>query len=139
MTQQDARILIAKLGLDGHERGARMVVRSLQDEGFKVKYSGIRQSPEEIAELVRANEADILGISILSGAHNALIPKVIDAMHHQNLNDVPIIVGGIIPDEDHYLLLESGVAAVFGPGAKMRDVIEMVKTLLNARRKHPKR
>ena len=133
------RILIAKLGLDGHERGARMVVRSLQDEGFDVKYSGIRQSPEEVAELVRVNEAEILGISILSGAHNSLIPKVMDAMHDQNLNDVPIVVGGIIPDEDHYRLLESGVAAVFGPGTKMADVIKVMKALANGGRKRPKK
>lgn len=135
---EGARVLIAKLGLDGHERGARMVARSLQDEGFEVQYSGIRQSPEEVAELVRKNDADILGISILSGAHNSLIAKVIDVMHDQNLDDVPIVVGGVIPDDDQVRLLESGVAAVFGPGTKMSDVIQAIKTLSNSLQKRPK-
>ena len=128
------RVLIAKPGLDGHERGARMVVRALQDAGFHVTYTGIRQTPDAIAEAARASQANVVGLSILSGAHLELVPRVLDALQRQGLDHLPVTVGGIIPDQDRLALLEMGVAAVFGPGARTSEIVEHVRSLAARRR-----
>ena len=112
------RILIAKPGLDGHERGALVLVRALREAGFEVDYTGIRQTPEAIAQRAKDLGAGAVGLSILSGAHMDLIPRVLDSLRDQGLDDVPVLVGGIIPEEDKIALLEMGIVAVFGPGSR---------------------
>jgi methylmalonyl-CoA mutase C-terminal domain/subunit len=110
------RILIAKLGLDGHDRGAKVVARALRDAGMEVIYTGLRQTPEMIAEAALQEDVDAVGLSILSGAHMTLVPQVIDLLQANGM-DIPVFVGGIIPDEDIPSLLEAGAAGVFGPGS----------------------
>lgn len=127
------RILIAKPGLDGHDRGARVIVRALREAGFEVTYTGIRRTPEEIADQAVDGGAELVGLSILSGAHMDLVPRVIDALQKRGLETVPLMVGGIIPEPDRVALLEMGVVAVFGPGALTSDVIEKVSTALPSR------
>jgi methylmalonyl-CoA mutase C-terminal domain/subunit len=116
------RVLIAKPGLDGHDRGARMVVRSLRDAGFDVAYTGIRRTPEEIASAAAEFGAEVVGLSILSGAHLDLVPRVMDALAERGLDTVPVAVGGIIPEHDRTALLEMGVVAIFGPGSRTADI-----------------
>ena len=116
------RVLIAKPGLDGHDRGARMVVRSLRDAGFEVAYTGIRRTPDEIAEQAAAMGAELVGLSVLSGAHMELIPRVIDALARHGLETVPVAAGGIIPEQDRPALLEMGVVAIFGPGSTTMEI-----------------
>jgi methylmalonyl-CoA mutase C-terminal domain/subunit len=123
------RVLIAKAGLDGHDRGALIVVQALREAGMEVSYTGIRQTPETIAAAAAREEVGVLGISILSGAHLSLIPRVIEALAAEgvHLEDVLIVAGGIIPDEDVPALRELGVAAVFGPGAKTGDIVAYIR------------
>ena len=116
------RVLIAKPGLDGHDRGARMVVRSLRDAGFDVAYTGIRRTPEEIAASAVEFNTELVGLSILSGAHLDLVPRVMDALAERGLDTIPVAVGGIIPEHDRTALLEMGVVAIFGPGAHTADI-----------------
>lgn len=116
------RVLIAKPGLDGHDRGARMVVRSLREAGFEVDYTGIRRTPEEIASWAADYGAELVGLSILSGAHMELVPRVMEALAEQGLDTVPVAVGGIIPEHDRAALLEMGVVAIFGPGSRTADI-----------------
>ncbi|MEX2598776.1 MAG: cobalamin B12-binding domain-containing protein [Dehalococcoidia bacterium] len=118
------RVLIAKPGLDGHDRGARMIVRVLEDAGFHVAYTGIRRTPEQIADEAKESGADVVGLSILSGAHMELIPRVLEALAQRGLEAVPVLAGGIIPEQDRLNLLEMGVVAVFGPGARSDVIIE---------------
>jgi methylmalonyl-CoA mutase C-terminal domain/subunit len=122
------RVLIAKAGLDGHDRGALVVARVLREAGMEVSYTGIRQTPEAVAEAAAEQQVDVLGISILSGAHLALIPRVIEALAAQGvrLEDLLVLAGGIIPDEDVPALRELGVAAVFGPGTKTGDIVAYI-------------
>jgi len=108
--------------LDGHDRGARMVVRSLRDAGFEVDYTGIRRTAEEIAAQAEELGSDLVGLSILSGAHMELVPRVMDALADRGLDTVPVAVGGIIPEHDRAALLEMGVVAIFGPGARMEHI-----------------
>ena len=130
------RILIAKPGLDGHERGARMVVRALEDAGFDVTYTGIRQTPDAIAEAARASQATVVGLSILSGAHLEMVPRVLDALHRHGLDHLPVMVGGIIPEQDRVALLEMGIAAVYGPGTSTADIVEQVCALAALAQQH---
>ena len=131
MTQDTLKILIAKPGLDGHDRGALMVVRALEDSGAKVIYTGIRQSPSQIADAVIENDVKLIGLSILSGAHMELVPRVMDALHERGLTDVIVFVGGIIPESDRIALREMGVVAIFGPGSKTRDIVSAInKTVI---------
>lgn len=116
------RILIAKPGLDGHERGALVLVRALREAGLEVDYTGIRQTPDAIARRAKEFGADAVGISILSGAHMELIPRVLDALRDEGLEGVPVLAGGIIPEQDKIALLEMGVVAVFGPGSRTGDI-----------------
>ncbi|MFT4884074.1 MAG: methylmalonyl-CoA mutase C-terminal domain/subunit [Natronomonas sp.] len=122
------RCLVAKVGLDGHDRGAHVIARAFRDAGFEVIYSGLHQSPEEIVQAAVQEDVDVLGISILSGAHDTLVPKIIDGLNEYDaFEDTTILVGGIIPDEDREELYELGVDAIFGPGAEMQDTIDFVR------------
>ena len=128
------RVLVAKPGLDGHDRGARIVVRALREAGFEVAYTGIRRTPEQIAEQAQAFGAEVVGISTLSGAHMELIPRLIDALERRGLETVPVMAGGIIPESDREALSEMGVAAIFGPGTSTADILTaMRETVASAR------
>jgi methylmalonyl-CoA mutase, C-terminal domain len=122
------RILIAKLGLDGHDRGARLITRILREGGFEVLYTGMRQTPETVAHAALQEDVDAIGISILSGSHMALVPRLIEVLRQQGLGDIPIVVGGIIPDAD--ALIATGVAAVFGPGSGDAHIIGTLSALI---------
>lgn len=124
------RILIAKPGLDGHDRGAKVVARALRDAGFEVIYTGIRQTPDMIAEAALQEDVDVVGLSILSGAHMALVPKVIEAMENAGMGDVIVLVGGIVPNEDVAALNEMGVRGVFGPGTSTHEIVEFINNQL---------
>ncbi|ELZ74124.1 methylmalonyl-CoA mutase, subunit B (cobalamin-binding subunit) [Haloferax larsenii JCM 13917] len=126
--QQTIRCLIAKVGLDGHDRGAHVISRAFRDAGFEVIYSGLHRAPDEIIQATVQEDVNVLGISILSGAHNTLVPKVMDGLEEYGaLDDTLVIVGGIIPEEDRPGLLEEGVDAIFGPGTPMQETIDFVK------------
>ena len=124
---QAIRVLIAKIGLDGHDRGAKVVVRGLRQEGMQVIYTGIRQSPETVVALAAEEAVDVLGVSILSGAHLELLPKVIDGLKEKNMDKLVVIVGGIIPEEDRLLLETMGVRAVFGPGTSLGEIAGVIR------------
>ena len=127
-TERAIRCLVAKVGLDGHDRGAQVIARAFRDAGFEVVYSGLHRAPEEIVQAAVQEDVDVLGISILSGAHNTLIPNVIDGLESYGaLDDVLILVGGIIPEEDKPHLKELGVAEIFGPGTPMAETVEFVR------------
>lgn len=121
------RVLIAKPGLDGHDRGAKVIARALRDAGMEVIYTGLRQTPEMVAEAALQEDVDAVGLSILSGAHLALTPRILELMRANGQDDVPVFVGGIIPDDDAAALRGMGVAAVFGPGTPMSAVVEAVR------------
>jgi methylmalonyl-CoA mutase C-terminal domain/subunit len=116
------RVLIAKPGLDGHDRGAKVLARGLRDEGFEVIYTGLRQTPEMVADAAEQEDVDVVGLSILSGAHMTLLPKIVQLIRERGMDDVLIAAGGIIPDADIGPLKEAGVAEVFGPGTRIGDV-----------------
>jgi len=121
------RVLVAKPGLDGHDRGAKVIARALRDAGMEVIYTGLRQTPEMIVEAALQEDVDVIGLSILSGAHMALAPRIFDLMKTHGLDDVKVIIGGIIPDEDIPALEKMGVSGVFGPGASMEKIVEHVR------------
>jgi methylmalonyl-CoA mutase, C-terminal domain len=127
--QRPIRVLIAKPGLDGHDRGARVVVRALREAGMDVTYTGIRQTPEAIAAAAKEHDADVVGLSILSGAHLTLFPRVLDALQAAGIDasSLVLIAGGIIPDEDAPALREMGFAAVFGPGTDTRELVAFIQ------------
>jgi methylmalonyl-CoA mutase C-terminal domain/subunit len=120
------RILIAKPGLDGHDRGAKVIARALRDAGMEVIYLGLRQTPEMIAEAALQEDADAVGLSILSGAHLTLLPRVVEQLQKNGLDDVMVFAGGIIPDEDVPLLKDAGIRGIFGPGTNTEQVIAFV-------------
>jgi methylmalonyl-CoA mutase C-terminal domain/subunit len=122
------RVLVAKPGLDGHDRGAKVVARALRDAGMEVIYTGLRQTPEMVAEAALQEDVDVVGLSILSGAHMALVPRVLDLLKANGQEQVKVFVGGIIPDEDLPRLKEMGVAGIYGPGASTEDIIQQVRT-----------
>jgi methylmalonyl-CoA mutase C-terminal domain/subunit len=126
------RVVIAKPGLDGHDRGAKVIARALRDAGFEVVYTGLFQTAELVAEAALQEDADAVGLSVLSGAHMTLIPKIIDELHARELDDVLVFAGGIIPDEDRPALAEAGVAAVFTPGAPLAEIADWLETTLDA-------
>ncbi len=127
-TQRAIRCLVAKVGLDGHDRGAQVIARAFRDAGFEVIYSGLHRAPEEIVQAAVQEDVDVLGISILSGAHNTLIPRIIDGLESDGaLDDTLILVGGIIPEEDKAHLKAQGVAEIFGPGTPMAETVEFVR------------
>ncbi|MBI2941987.1 MAG: cobalamin B12-binding domain-containing protein [Chloroflexi bacterium] len=125
--QRKIRVLVAKPGLDGHDRGAKVVARALRDAGMEVVYTGLRQTPEMIVEAALQEDVDVVGLSILSGAHNALVPKVLRLLREQGLDDVIVLVGGIIPDEDVASLRAAGVHGIFGPGTSTQDIVAFIR------------
>jgi methylmalonyl-CoA mutase C-terminal domain/subunit len=131
MSEEKIRVLIAKPGLDGHDRGAKVVARALRDAGFEVIYTGIRQTPQMIAEAALQEDVDVVGLSILSGAHLTLCPKVVDLLQAQGQGHVVVLVGGIVPEEDVQKLTGSGIRAVFGPGASTQAIAEFIHTAVD--------
>ncbi|MFN2168119.1 MAG: cobalamin B12-binding domain-containing protein [Anaerolineae bacterium] len=127
MPDRKIRVLVAKPGLDGHDRGAKIVARALRDAGFEVIYTGIRQTPEMIAEAALQEDVDVVGLSILSGAHLALCPRVVELLHASGMDDVLVLVGGIIPDEDVEPLKQAGIRGVFGPGTSTQDIVAFIR------------
>ncbi|MFC7156926.1 cobalamin B12-binding domain-containing protein [Halomarina halobia] len=121
------RVLIGKPGLDGHDRGAKVVARAFRDAGCEVIYSGLRQSPEAIVQTAIQEDVDVLGLSILSGAHDTLVPKVLDRLEEGGMTDVLVLVGGTIPDQDKRELLDVGVDRVFGPDSDINEIVEYVQ------------
>lgn len=121
------RVLVAKPGLDGHDRGAKVVARALRDAGMEVIYTGLRQTPEMVAEAALQEDVDVVGLSILSGAHMALVPRVLELLRANGQEAVKVFIGGIIPDEDLPRLKEIGVAGIYGPGASTEDIIRQVR------------
>ncbi len=130
MSDGKIRVLIAKPGLDGHDRGAKVIARALRDAGMEVIYTGLRQTPEMIAEAALQEDVDAVGLSILSGAHMALVPRVLGLLNKQGQKHVALFLGGIIPEEDIPLLMELGVAAVYGPGTSTQVVAETIKKVV---------
>jgi methylmalonyl-CoA mutase C-terminal domain/subunit len=128
MPEKKIRVLIAKPGLDGHDRGAKIIARALRDAGMEVIYTGLRQTPEMIASAAAQEDVDVIGLSILSGAHNTLCPQLMDLLHKKGMNDVAVLVGGIIPEADIPGLKKAGVAEVFLPGTSTQDIVQFVRT-----------
>jgi methylmalonyl-CoA mutase C-terminal domain/subunit len=126
-TKHRIRVVVAKPGLDGHDRGAKVVARALRDAGMEVIYTGLRQTPEMIAEAALQEDVDVIGVSVLSGAHKVLLPRIVDLLHENDMSDVLVIAGGIIPDEDVPLLEESGVQGIFGPGTLTEDIVKFIQ------------
>jgi len=127
MAERKIRVLVAKPGLDGHDRGAKVVARALRDAGMEVIYTGLRQTPEMVAEAALQEDVDVVGLSILSGAHLVLVPRIVDLVRQNGQKDVLFFVGGIIPEEDIPVLINAGVRAVYGPGTSTVKIIEDVK------------
>ena len=126
MTARQPRILIAKPGLDGHDRGAKVIARALRDAGMEVIYTGLRQTPEMIVNAALQEDVDAIGLSILSGAHMTLLPRIMSLLHENDMGDVPLFLGGIVPKEDIPLLEKMGVAAIFGPGSGLSEITDIV-------------
>lgn len=126
-TKQKIRVLVAKPGLDGHDRGAKVVARALRDAGMEVIYTGLRQTPEMIAEAALQEDVDVVGLSVLSGAHMALLPRIVEMLRENDMADVVVIAGGIIPDEDVPALREAGVQGIFGPGTLTEDIVDYIQ------------
>jgi methylmalonyl-CoA mutase, C-terminal domain len=128
------RVLVAKPGLDGHDRGAKVIARALRDAGMEVIYTGLRQTPEMIVNAALQEDVDVIGLSILSGAHNAIVPRVMDLMKQHKMDDVIVVLGGTIPQQDLPQLTSAGVAAVFGPGTPMQGIIDFIRGNVKPRR-----
>ena len=126
------RIVVAKPGLDGHDRGAKTITRALRDHGFEVIYTGLHQTPEQIAETALQEDADGVGVSLLSGAHLTLVPRVMEELRQRNLGSVLVFGGGVIPDSDAKALREQGVAQVFGPGSSLKEIATWLETTLDS-------
>lgn len=127
MPDPKIRVLVAKPGLDGHDRGAKVIARALRDAGMEVIYTGLRQTPEMIVSAALQEDVQVIGLSILSGAHNAIVPRVMDLLRHNKMDDVLVIVGGIIPDQDMENLKKGGVAAIFQPGTPMDEIVQFIR------------
>ena len=127
MTDHRIRVLVAKPGLDGHDRGAKVIARALRDAGMEVVYTGIRQTPEMIAEAALQEDVDVVGMSILSGAHMALFPRVMGLLRENDMDDVLVVAGGIIPDEDVPALNQMGVTGLFGPGTPTDEIVAFIR------------
>ncbi len=121
------RVLIAKVGLDGHDRGAKVIVHALRDAGMEVIYTGLRKSPEAVVKTAIEEDVDAIGLSILSGAHNSLVPRVLELLRAAGAGTVPVLLGGTIPTEDHAALRAAGVSAIFGPGTPLAEVVAQVR------------
>ena len=132
--ERTIRVLVAKPGLDGHDRGAKVVARALRDAGMEVIYTGIRQTPEMIVEAAIQEDVDVVGLSILSGAHLELFPPIVDGLKERGMAEVVVVAGGIIPDEDIPALQQIGIKAVFGPGTSTNKIVDVIKNELAARK-----
>ncbi|HTX73994.1 MAG TPA: cobalamin B12-binding domain-containing protein [Rectinemataceae bacterium] len=128
--ERKIRVLVAKPGLDGHDRGAKVIARALRDDGMEVIYTGLRQTPEQIVQAAIQEDADVIALSILSGAHNHLFPRVTELLAAKGVSDVLVIGGGVIPEDDYEFLKSRGVAAVFGPGTPTKSTIDFIRTNL---------
>ncbi len=126
MTERKIRVLIAKPGLDGHDRGAKVIARALRDAGMEVIYTGLRQTPEMIAAAAAQEDVDVIGLSILSGAHNTLCPRLLELLREKQMEDVPVIIGGIIPEADIPSLKQAGIAAIFLPGTATQEIVDFI-------------
>jgi len=133
MAEHKIRVLVAKPGLDGHDRGAKVIARALRDAGMEVIYTGLRQTPEMIVNAALQEDVDVIGLSILSGAHNAIVPRVMELSKQNQMDDVLVLVGGIIPDQDVAALKKAGVAGVFQPGTPMDEIVQFIKTNVKPR------
>ena len=132
MTEKKIRVLIAKPGLDGHDRGAKIIARALRDAGMEVIYTGLRQTPEMIASAAIQEDVDVIGLSILSGAHNTICPQLMKLLHEKGMDDVIVLLGGIIPQPDIIALKKSGIAEVFLPGSSTQDIVEFIHSRVPA-------
>ncbi len=122
------RVLVAKPGLDGHDRGAQVIARALRDAGMEVVYTGLRQTPDMIVNAALQEDVQVIGLSILSGAHNAIVPRVMELLKQKGMTDVLVVLGGIVPDEDAAELKRLGVAAVFQPGSSLEEIVEFIRS-----------
>jgi methylmalonyl-CoA mutase C-terminal domain/subunit len=127
MANPPIRVLVAKPGLDGHDRGAKIIARALRDAGMEVIYTGLRQTPEMIVSAAIQEDVDCIGLSILSGAHNVIVPRIVQLLREKKAEDILLVLGGTIPDEDQPKLKESGVAAIFGPGTPLESTIIFIR------------
>lgn len=134
MSERKIRVLIAKPGLDGHDRGAKVVARALRDAGMEVIYTGLRQTPEMICEAAMQEDVDVIGLSILSGAHMAQVPRLLELLKSGGMADVKVFLGGIVPDEDIRVLKQMGVQEVFGPGANTKVIAEVIRQAVSSER-----
>ncbi|MBV9669384.1 MAG: cobalamin B12-binding domain-containing protein [Acidobacteriales bacterium] len=125
--ERKIRVLVAKPGLDGHDRGAKVIARALRDAGMEVIYTGLRQTPEMIVSAALQEDVDVIGLSILSGAHNAIVPRVVDLLKQKQMDDVMVVLGGTIPEQDIPFLNSHGVTGIFGPGTPMNSIIEFIR------------
>ena len=133
MAETKIRVLVAKPGLDGHDRGAKVIARALRDAGMEVIYTGLRQTPEMIVSAALQEDVHVIGLSILSGAHNAIVPRVMELMKQNKMGDVMVVLGGIIPDQDIAGMKQAGVAAIFQPGTSMDDIVKFIRESVTAR------
>ena len=133
MAEKKIRVLIAKPGLDGHDRGAKVIARALRDAGMEVIYTGLRQTPEMIASAAAQEDVDVVGLSILSGAHNVLCPELVRLLKEKGVEDVPVVLGGIIPEGDIPGLKQAGIAGVFLPGTSTQEIVDSIRTLAQKR------
>lgn len=127
MEERKIRVLIAKPGLDGHDRGAKVIARALRDAGMEVIYTGLRQTPQMVVEAALQEDVDVIGLSMLSGAHITLVPAIMDLMRQHDMADVPVYLGGIIPNDDWPTMREQGVAGIFGPGASTEEIVQTIR------------
>jgi methylmalonyl-CoA mutase C-terminal domain/subunit len=133
MAEQKIRVLVAKPGLDGHDRGAKVIARALRDAGMEVIYTGLRQTPEMIVSAALQEDVHVIGLSILSGAHNVIVPRVMELLRQNKMDDVLVIVGGIIPDQDEDALKRAGVASIARPGTPLDDIVQFIRSNVHPR------
>ena len=132
-SERKIRVLVAKPGLDGHDRGAKVIARALRDAGMEVVYTGIRQTPQMIVQTALQEDVDVIGLSILSGAHLALFPEIVEGLKENGMDDVLLLAGGIIPMEDHGTLKEIGLTGIFGPGTSTKDIVKFIQETVEER------
>lgn len=130
------KVIVAKPGLDGHDRGAKVICRALRDAGMEVVYSGLEQTPEQIVNAAIQEDADVIGLSILSGAHRVILPTVTKLLSEKGITDVLVVVGGIIPTDDHLFLKQHGISAIFGPGTPLKNAVEYIRENVSKERVH---
>mgnify|MGYP000950864145 FL=1 len=133
MLERKIRVMVAKPGLDGHDRGARVLARCFRDAGFEVIYTGCHQTPEQVAAAAIQEDVDLVGLSCLSGAHRVLFPRVVELLREKNADDIAVIGGGIIPEQDFQMLYDAGIQAIFTPGASLDSIVEWIREHIQTR------